>query len=213
MEAWMFQVNFLYLNNRNPEINIKTSWDTSNCTFFFCFLPSLRLKCQPYRVSRWLLIDLGYLSESLKVQKKWHLSNVKNAFFFKLWSSSQECYWYYVKGIFKSIFMEKGKCIKTEYLFHIIFYELSKVWVLEWTRAGQHITGFLNLFFCCIYWLGNLVCVSGFVLVVGKFKGILHVQTVFFYFTVIKDEWPQQMVTDKSQQPLFRNLLSSEVSY
>lgn len=35
VEAGMFQVNFLYLNNRNPYIKTKASWDTSNSTFLF----------------------------------------------------------------------------------------------------------------------------------------------------------------------------------
>lgn len=40
VEAEMFQVNVLYLRNKNPEIDTKISWDTPHSTFLFSFLLS-----------------------------------------------------------------------------------------------------------------------------------------------------------------------------
>lgn len=82
---------------------------------------------------------------------------------------------------------------------------------MEWARAGWWITSFLNFFVISSGW--EIWFVGGFVLVLGKLQDITQAQKVFFCFTAIKDEWSQRMVTGKSQQPLFRNLLSSAVAY
>lgn len=69
VEAKMFQVNVLYLRNRNQETDIKTSWETPCYTFFFVSFYSLSLKSQLCRVSWWLSIHTGFLSESLDMHK------------------------------------------------------------------------------------------------------------------------------------------------